>query len=108
MQNQPLDGDDRDQVTPTDYLESKGVRSLGDVSEASPERTRHHFVTWSLATFSGTVCLSGLLMGAVSLSCSSPDYQPIKDWTNMMVTAQIGIMGAAGGYYFGTNRRTEE
>jgi len=68
-------------------------------SRISPERTRAKLVAWGLGTFSFTVLFSGLLMGMVALSPSVSDYQPIKDWMHAVITVEVGILGAACGYY---------
>lgn len=87
-------------------ISSEEIRLL--VNRLSPERTRLRLVSWSLGTFSATVLLSGILMGAIALSPSAFDYQPVKDWMHAVITAEVAIMGAACGYYFGTKDSSDK
>jgi len=102
----------KESTTTEEYLRSKGVKELGKISQEVPrhyqEKTRHRLVTWSLGIFGCTVLLSGGLTGIMAFTGPERDYQPIKDWTHMMLTAQIGIMGAACGYYFGSTQSKHE
>ena len=97
------------------YLKSQGVENFGEIvyisqkpARHSEEKTRHLIVTSTLGIFGGTVLLSGCLTAVMAFSGPEPDFQPIKDWTSMMMTTQAGFMGAACGYYFGSTQGKSE
>ncbi|WP_346293956.1 hypothetical protein [Sphaerothrix gracilis] len=65
------------------------------------ERTRRSLIRWGGFVFIYTIAISGALTFAAAFFPEQVDSEPIKDWSNLMISTQMGLGGAVIGYYFG-------
>lgn len=76
------------------YLQVQGVESVR-------EDVRANFLQWSFGLFGVTLLWSGILTGFHMMNPGSNiDIQVVKDWTHTMITAEVGFISGAAGFYF--------
>lgn len=74
---------------------------------SNEENVRGKIVVMLCISFLSTLVISGLMTWFAATHPHTIDGQPIKDWTNTMMTTQVGFISAILGYYFGVIERAK-
>lgn len=90
-------------------LSNKRLKRIEKHLEHSRENTRSKFLQWAFGTFTTTLVISGLLTAFAVLNPEKDiDTQIIKDWTHLMITAEVGFISGAAGFYFARKNKSGE
>lgn len=73
-----------------------------------PEQTRRQLIKWLGIAFFSTVVISAVFTAGAALFPERVNEMPIRNWTNSMVTAQVGVIGTVFGYYFGARSQNNK